>query len=305
MEDVFHSGELEIQKRTGEAELAERNKKIVTPFIVKGAINFVEKQPMVIVGSRDQEKELWASILIGNFGFVKVPDPATIIFDTGKLVSNPGDIFYSNIADDNQIGSLFIELDTRKRLRVNGSCQVKDSKIEFSVEQAYPNCPKYIQRRVISMPEYFEKTEPESTGGKELTKDAISWIKRADTFFVASAGMDGRLDVSHRGGNPGFIQITADGSLKIPDYPGASFFNTLGNVLQNPKVGLLFIDFEKRETLQLTGTASLLFEQNSEEDLLRTKGTGRFWFFESRHWIHTIEHHRVGWSFLEYSPFNP
>ncbi|MCX2480629.1 pyridoxamine 5'-phosphate oxidase family protein [Pedobacter sp. MC2016-15] len=305
MENVYHDGELEIQKRVGEAEIADQNKKLVTPFIVKGAINFVEKQPMAVVGSRNQEGELWASILIGNFGFVKVADPALVVFDREKLVSNPDDIFYGNISTDNQIGSLFIELDSRKRLRVNGSVTMEGSKIELSVDQSYPNCPKYIQRRVISMPEYFEKTQSGTSEGVGLTEVMISWIRDTDTFFVASAGEDGHLDVSHRGGNPGFLQVDEDGVLKIPDYPGASFFNTFGNVLQNPKVGLLFIDFEKRETLQLTGTASLLFDQNAEDDLLRTKGTGRFWLFKPARWIHTLEHHRVGWSFLEYSPFNP
>lgn len=305
MEDVFHDGELEVQKMAGEVEMANNNKKLITPFIVKGAINFVEKQPMAIVGSRNPEGELWASILIGNFGFLKVTDPTNIVFDTDKLVSNPEDIFYANITNDNQIGSLFIELDSRKRLRVNGTVNIAGSKIELSVEHSYPNCPKYIQRRVISMPEYFEKTQSKSTTGTTLTEEAINWISNADTFFVASAALDGRLDASHRGGNPGFVQITEDGSLKIPDYPGASYFNTFGNVLQNPKVGMLFIDFEKRETLQLTGTASLLFEQTSEDDLLRTKGTGRFWLFKQTKWIHTVEHHRVGWNFLDYSPFNP
>jgi hypothetical protein len=305
MDEVFHSGELEIQQRVGEVEAAEANKKLVTPYIVKGAINFVEKQPMVVVGSRNQAGELWASLLIGNFGFVKVQDPTTIIFDTGKLTSDPSDVFYSNITHDQQIGSLFIELDSRKRLRVNGTSRLVDSKIELHVEHAYPNCPKYIQRRVISMPEYFEKTNPEPVEGTELNEDMVNWIRRADTFFVASAGVDGRLDASHRGGNPGFIEIIENGTLKIPDYPGASYFNTLGNVTQNPKVGLLFVDFENRQTLQLTGTASLLFDQTTEADLLKTKGTGRFWLFHNARWVHTIEHHRVGWSFLEYSPFNP
>lgn len=305
MDNVFHSGELEVQQRVGETQAAETNKKLVTPYIVKGAVNFVEKQAMAIVGSRNKAGELWASLLIGNYGFVKVQDPTSVVFNTSKLISDPADVFYSNIQQDNQLGALFIELDSRKRLRVNGSSSVTDSIIELHVDQAYPNCPKYIQRRVIAMPEYFEKTNPQSIEGTELNEEAINWIRHADTFFVASAGMDGRLDASHRGGNPGFIEVSEDGILKIPDYPGASYFNTFGNVIQNPKVGLLFIDFEKRQTLQLTGTASLLFDQTSESDLARTKGTGRFWLFQHTRWIHTIEHHRVGWNFLDYSPFNP
>ncbi len=89
MTAIFHQGERDIQNRAGEAEMANHNKVMIAGSIPKGAINFVEKQPMVIVGSRNAADELWASILIGNFGFVKVPDPGTIIFDTQQLVSDP------------------------------------------------------------------------------------------------------------------------------------------------------------------------------------------------------------------------
>jgi uncharacterized protein len=305
MKDVYHPGELEIQHKVGEHDIADRNSALVSNTIVKGAINFVEKQPMAIVGSRNQASELWASILIGNFGFISVPDPGTIVFDTRQLTSNPEDVFFSNIATDSQIGSLFIELDSRKRLRVNGRCSYEDSRITFHVHHAYPNCPKYIQRRVISAPEYFEKTISVTTEGRELSADAIQWITRADTLFVASAGADGNLDASHRGGNPGFVEVLKNGVLKVPDFQGNSLFNTFGNIVQNPNVGVLFIDFENRKTLQLTGTASLLFNQTAEKDLAKTNGTGRYWLFHPSRWIHTANHHRVNWKFLEYSPFNP
>lgn len=155
------------------------------------------------------------------------------------------------------------------------------------------------------MPEYFQKAASSTVEGNILTAPLPEWIKNADTLFVASAGPDGSLDASHRGGNPGFVQIIDDNVLKIPDYPGNSLFNTLGNMVQNPNVGLLFVDFEKRETLQLTGTASLLFDQTSETDLHKTKGTGRYWLFSTLRWIHTIDHHNIQWDLLEYSPFNP
>lgn len=305
MADIFHQGELDIQNRTGEAHIADRNKVMISNSIIKGVVNFIERQPMVIVGSSNQDNELWASILIGNVGFAKVKDPHTITFDTSHLNSTHTDIFFSNIDRNNQIGSLFIELDSRRRLRVNGTCKFKDSLIELSVQHAYPNCPKYIQRRSISMPEYFKETIAHTTEGNDLTESAIDWIKSADTLFVASAGSAGNLDVSHRGGNPGFIEIINDSALKIPDYPGNSLFNTFGNILQNPKAGLLFIDFEKRQTLQLTGTTSLLFDQTTETDWRKTKGTGRYWLFHTSRWIHTTDHHRVTWKFLDYSPFNP
>ncbi|MDJ1496871.1 pyridoxamine 5'-phosphate oxidase family protein [Cytophagaceae bacterium DM2B3-1] len=304
MLEIFHQGEREIQNRVGESLIADRNKPLISNSIVRGAIHFIDKQPMAIVGSRNKENELWASLLIGNFGFVKVSDPGTIVFDTEQITSNPSDIFFSNIAQNNQIGSLFIELDSRKRYRVNGTCQINNSRIELSVKQAYPNCPKYIQRRIISTPDHFKKVPSSIVEGSGLTAQTIQWITNADTFFVASADSDGNLDASHRGGNTNFIEITPDGLLKIPDYPGNSLFNTLGNILANPNVGLLFIDFERKQTLQLTGSASLLFGQNTETDLLKTKGTCRYWLFHTSRWIHTINHHQVEWEFLEYSPFN-
>jgi hypothetical protein len=305
MKDAYHSGELEIQHKVGEHDIADRNSVLISNAIVRGAINFVEKQTMAIVGSRNQAGELWASLLVGNVGFVKVPDRGTIVFDTRQLTSNPEDLFFSNIAVDNQIGSLFIELDSRKRLRVNGACTYENSLITFHVHHAYPNCPKYIQRRVISAPEYVERTVSITTEGNELNEEAIRWINGADTLFVASAGADGNLDASHRGGNPHFVEVLENGVLKVPDYQGNSLFNTFGNIVQNPHIGVLFIDFENRKTLQLTGTASLLFDQTSERDLAKTNGTGRYWLFHPSRWIHTANHHRVDWKFLEYSPFNP
>lgn len=305
MAEVYHSGEREIQNLIGELPIADRNGSVITDTIVKGAINFIEKQPMAIVSSKNNEGELWASLLIGTFGFTKVPNPNTIIFEKNSITSNSVDIFYTNIQQHNQIGTLFIELDSRRRFRINGACHLKDSEIVVKINEAYPNCPKYIQRRIVSLPDYFEKTISTTIEGTELTDGQINWIEKADTFFVSSASMEGRLDASHRGGNPNFVEVLEDGTLKIPDYSGNSLYNTFGNIIQNPNVGLVFIDFEKGQTLQLTGKAGLLFNQKSEVDLIKTNGTGRYWLFNISRWIHTINHHNVNWKFLEYSPFNP
>ena len=96
-----------------------------------------------------------------------------------------------------------------------------------------------------------------------------------------------------------------DGTLRIPDYPGNGMYNTLGNIYENPAAGLLFVDFEKGETLQLTGKGELHFNQSSDADLQKTGNTGRFWLFKTEQWIRTKNHHQVDWTFLDYSPFNP
>ena len=81
-------------------------------------------------------------------------------------------------------------------------------------------------------------------------------------------------------------------------------FSTLGNIYENPKAALLFIDYKKGQTLQLTGTAELQFNQNSEEDFYKSGETGRFWTFQTKKWIKTINHHKVDTKFIDYSPYN-
>jgi len=82
-------------------------------------------------------------------------------------------------------------------------------------------------------------------------------------------------------------------------------YNTLGNILQTKKAGLLFIDFENKRTLQLTGKAELLFDQHTELDTQKTTGTGRYWLFSTIKWIQTDNHHPMDWEYLDASPFNP
>ena len=80
-------------------------------------------------------------------------------------------------------------------------------------------------------------------------------------------------------------------------------FNTLGNFMLNPKAGLLVVDFEIGKTLQLTGTAEIVWnEENSENE---TGGSRRFWIFHINEWLETDLPKGVQWKFVEYSPFNP
>ena len=305
MDDVYHPGEKEVQHILGETLVAARNGTVIADKIVRGAVNFISKQPMVVAGCKSKVGELWASLLTGNHGFAKVPDPGTIIFEKEDITSYRGDIFYENLHHHDQVGTLFIELESRRRFRANGSVRVTPTQIELKVREAYPNCPKYIQKRRFSHAAQQGEMHSSIVEGTSLTKTEIDWITSADTFFVSSASMEGRLDVSHRGGHPHFVQVLEDGTLKVPDYPGNSLYNTLGNIIHRPQAGLLFIDFENGHTLQLTGRAALLFNQRSEADLSATKGTGRYWLFHPSRWVRTGHHHRANWHFLEYSPFNP
>ena len=139
--------------------------------------------------------------------------------------------------------------------------------------------------------------------GNDLNDEQQQWIAIADTLFVASEHPSRGLDVSHRGGNPGFIQVVNGARLRIPDYAGNGMFNTLGNFVANPRAGLLIPDFERGRTLQLTGHVEMLWDV--KDPLNETGGTGRYWDFEIECWVQ-IENSLPGSTeFLEYSPHNP
>jgi hypothetical protein len=116
-----------------------------------------------------------------------------------------------------------------------------------------------------------------------LTAEQRDWIVRADTFFIASGYIgDGDspafgMDASHRGGEPGFVQVIDDKRIRFPDFAGNNHYNTLGNIVRNPKVGFLFVDFPTGSLLHLTGRASIDWES---EAVAKIPGARRIVTFE-------------------------
>ena len=305
MAEIFHKGELEVQQKTGEALTASSVGKIITNSIPPRVDNFIEEQSMAIVSSIDASDNIWVSVLFGKMGFTSVLNANTISINKDKISSTETDIFYENILEQTEIGCLFIELSTRRRFRINGKTTINKTAIEIFIREAYSNCPKYIQQRVVTVPENFNPVDAIIEKGTNLNQLTRKLITQADTFFIGSKSNQNKLDASHRGGNKGFVEIINNNTLKIPDYRGNSMYNTLGNIHQNSKAGILFIDFEKGNILQLSGNSTILFDQNSEEDMIKTGGTGRFLLFTIKQWLKTDNHHKADWKFLNSSPFNP
>jgi predicted pyridoxine 5'-phosphate oxidase superfamily flavin-nucleotide-binding protein len=84
-----------------------------------------------------------------------------------------------------------------------------------------------------------------------------AFIERAILFFLATADAEGRPDLNHKGGPPGFVRVTGPSELAFPDYDGNGMFKNLGNITVNPSVSLLFIDFERPRRLRVNGTATV------------------------------------------------
>jgi len=90
-----------------------------------------------------------------------------------------------------------------------------------------------------------------------FTDNDRAFVERSAMFFLATADAEGQPDVSYKGGLPGFVRVVDDSTLAFPDYDGNGMFKSLGNILVNPRVGLLFIDFEHPGRMRVNGRASL------------------------------------------------
>jgi predicted pyridoxine 5'-phosphate oxidase superfamily flavin-nucleotide-binding protein len=120
-------------------------------------------------------------------------------------------------------------------------------------ETAYHQGMRELQdrRETRALADRLEKVTMRSA----FTDEDRSFIQRCRMFFVASADTQGQPDCSYKGGLPGFVQVPDEHTLVIPDYDGNGQYRSWGNVLANPRIGLLFIDFETPKRLRVNGTA--------------------------------------------------
>lgn len=305
VDNIYHEGELAVQERANESRMAQMNAGSILDRIPGIVMGFVEQQPMVAVGSLDGTGRVWASLVFGTPGFLRVENGRTLALNQAECHTAKGDPLWENLETNPRLGMLLIEPATRRRLRVNGEARrVSDGSYVIDVERAYANCPKYIQARRWQMPEVEAPTSPgPSRHGEQLNVAQQAWIGNADTFFVASAHPEQGVDASHRGGRPGFVKVLSPHRLRIPDFTGNSMFNTLGNFTCYPNAGLVFLDFERGRILQLTGRPELFL---GEQHMLgETGGTARYWEFEVEAWRESKSPLPIAWQFVDYSPFIP
>lgn len=294
LNDGFHEGERAIQTRVGVRErMSEVGSRVIRSYMPEQHRQFFTQLPFLIAGTVDGAGQPWASVLAGPAGFITSPTPEQLAVQALPLVHDP---LAQTLVSGAPIGLLGIEPHTRRRNRMNGVVGRLDAR-GFSVQviQSFGNCPQYIQAR-----------EPEYVGADgnaalalhcaDLLDDAaMELIQQADTFYIATAHPAARahagtvpdgperaqgVDVSHRGGKPGFVRVDGLGMLTVPDFSGNLFFNTLGNITVEPRAGLLFIDFLTGDLLQVSVRAEIIWDGTElagfqgAERLLRFAVTG-------------------------------
>ena len=296
----WHAGERHLQEAVGVAErMAMIGPKVIRDHLPDQHRDFYPLLPYLLLGVVDDQGIPWATMVEGAPGFAHSPDPHTLQVDSLPSLSDPA---RAGLRLGSAVGLLGIDLNTRRRNRMNGRIGgLDDEGFSVDVVHTYGNCPKYIQRRPVEAVARKPGNIAERATGLDDTAHAM--IRNADTFFVASyidAQGERSVDVSHRGGNTGFVRV--DGNLlTIPDFAGNQFFNTLGNLQANPVAGLLFIDFESGDVLQVAGRTALIL---GGPPVAAFEGAQRLWTVNVQHTVWRPATLALKWRFTEFSPFS-
>lgn len=275
----WHEGEISLQRNAGVAErMAEVGRRVIRDWMPDQHRAFFAQLPFVVLGSVDPAGDAWATLRANMPGFMHSPTPTSLEV---TLARDPGDPAEAGLEDGDAVGLLGIELHTRRRNRANGTVRrVDENGFTLAVEQSFGNCPQYIQMRRFDFTRAPDRLQPTESVQQLDPRDdrARKMIATADTFFVASYAdrPDGtrQVDVSHRGGKPGFVHISEAGVLTVPDFAGNLFFNTLGNFRINPRAGLVFVDFATGDLLQITGIPEVILDG---PEIAAFRGAERFW----------------------------
>lgn len=294
----WHEGELAIQRSLGVVERMDGpGRNFVRSFMPEQHRQFFPMLPFIVLGAVDPSGDVWASLRAGEPGFMQAPGGHALEVALPRDRDDPAE---AGMEDGEAIALLGIQLETRRRNRLNGTIRrAADDRFAVAVGQSFGNCPQYIQLRDFS----FARVPGSSPEARPVHLDSLDArakeiIANADTFFVASYvdrdSGERQVDVSHRGGKAGFVRVGEDGVLTIPDFAGNLFFNTLGNFMLNPKAGLLFVDFTTGDMLQMTGEAEVILA-SPEVDAFQ--GAERLWRFRPRQVLHRPEGSPLRWSF--------
>jgi predicted pyridoxine 5'-phosphate oxidase superfamily flavin-nucleotide-binding protein len=291
---IFHPDELDAQARAGKGASGAG----IRSFMPDQHREFFALLPYLFVATTDAEGWPLATMLAGAPGFAHSPDPVTLRVDALPAAQDPA---ADRFGEGQEIGILGLDLATRRRNRANGAIATRDAAgFTLAVRQSFGNCAKYIQRRAVE-PAPPASATVEALAG--LDPAARTLIGEADTLFVASRsrpglGATGGVDISHRGGRPGFVRLEGD-ALAVPDFAGNRYFNTLGNLLGEPRAALLVVDFATGDLLQLQGRVTIDWDAQSPQ---LVAGAERQWRFEVvRGWRRRAAV-ALRWSFVDYSP---
>ncbi|MEP5758790.1 MAG: pyridoxamine 5'-phosphate oxidase family protein [Litoreibacter sp.] len=265
MRKVWHEGERRMHRALDvEARMRERGAIVVRDAMPDQHRDFFRDMHFVVLSALDTKGQPWPFIRGGQQGFMNSPAATKLIIVSHPLSAEPADL---RLGVGDKISVLGIELETRRRNRMNGTIdQIDGDAMTISVDQSFGNCPRYIHERDrVEIAKDCGDQSAISTATSLSTPDA-ALISQADTLFIASrapkVGLDrgAGVDVNHRGGLAGFIKVIDENTVVFPDYDGNKFFNTFGNILLDSRVGVMIPEFDTGTVLTLSGTAEIILD---------------------------------------------
>jgi predicted pyridoxine 5'-phosphate oxidase superfamily flavin-nucleotide-binding protein len=249
----FHEGELAVQAKAGVSGQAARlSGMLAPPSLDGGGGRILSMLTFAAITARDGDGVLWTSALTGEPGFL-------VGYGTTLQVHallRPGDPL-AGLPVGQPVGVIAIEFARRRRIRVNGTLSAAGPDgLTIDVEQAYGNCPQYINERTIEPSHDAQADATRAYDDAVLDARQADIIRGANTFLLGTAHPTRGADSSHKGGPKGFVRVEG-GDVWWPDFPGNNMFNSFGNIAVDPTASLLFVDFKDGTTLHLSGTAAI------------------------------------------------
>ena len=260
-DSVFHEGERRMHALLGVNERQrELGQRVIRDFMPDQHREFFENLKSVHLGVIDETGHPWVILRTGAPGFLTSPDERTLTISSEMLAGEPPNLVLEAGA---KISVLGLELESRRRNRLNATIrEVSDKTLVLGVDQSYGNCPKYIQKRSTSDTNHI--SSPVISETTKIDKPMAKIIEITDTLFLASRAPalndDPRsgIDINHRGGNPGFVKVLDEETFEFPDYRGNNFYNSLGNITLDDRVGVQFWDVEDGDLINVKGTAEVV-----------------------------------------------
>ncbi|KAJ5671809.1 Riboflavin synthase-like beta-barrel [Penicillium longicatenatum] len=261
------------------------------PFLSPRAGDFLQRAPLVALGTLDAEGRPWSTLWGGQAGFAG--PIAESIIGLRALVDTKGDPVVKELLGNHNgrtsenvslpaekmVSGLAIDLENRLRVKLFGRMMagslnngdVAQAQLVVKIEESLGNCPKYLNKKHI-VP---AQSAPIILSDKpQLTQAAIELLSRADMIFVSSAHGQTDMDTNHRGGPPGFVRVESNNPsgavLVYPEYSGNRLYQTLGNLQVNPRAGWVIPDFESGDVLYVTGNTQILVGKEAAKVLPRS-----------------------------------
>jgi predicted pyridoxine 5'-phosphate oxidase superfamily flavin-nucleotide-binding protein len=265
MNEVFHEGEYRLQELMGVRQSSDALASMVKDTIPQIAKDFLINLKFCVITLSKQEDDLTSAVIYDMDSFISIIGDKAIDISLRNSSFIDTDYFKEN---EFSIGFLGLDFEKAMRIRINGLAKINNNTLRIFVNEVYSNCPKYIIRRIYKS-NLKEKLIQNVQNYPKLTTEIMDMISQVDTFFLSSLHKDKGADISHRGGNKGFLKVISSNEIQFDDKPGNNLYNTLGNIYTNSIVNILLIDFENNNTYLILARASFTKIYEDEKYILR------------------------------------